>query len=143
MDGVPAASGGNEAPATAGGNVLPAAPVADNTAARSQAPARAMVQARPVMPPPGRRANDEAAADPTPAPVSGPANVKLLIKPWGTVYVDGVERGVSPPLKRLALPAGRHTVRVVNPNFRDRVIRIDASKAGANRINVDFAASSR
>jgi hypothetical protein len=143
MDGVPAASGGNEAPATAGGDVLPAAPVADNTAARSQAPARAMVQARPVVPPPGRRANDEAAADPTPAPVSGPANVKLLIKPWGTVYVDGVERGVSPPLKRLALPAGRHTVRVVNPNFRDRVIRIDASKAGANRINVDFAASSR
>jgi hypothetical protein len=142
-DRVPAASRGNEVAATARGDVLPPAPVADNTAVHSQSPARGMVQARPVAPPPGRRANDEAAAEPTPAPVSGSASVKLLIKPWGTVYVDGVERGVSPPLKRLALPAGRHTVRVVNPNFRDRVIRIDASKAGANRINVDFAASSR
>jgi hypothetical protein len=68
---------------------------------------------------------------------------RLLIKPWGTVYVDGVERGVSPPLKHLSLSPGKHTVRVVNPNFRDRVLRVEAGKHGAAHINVDFTAPSR
>lgn len=63
---------------------------------------------------------------------------KLMIKPWGTVYVDGSERGVSPPLKLLSLPAGQHTVRVVNPNFRDRVLRVSAGKHDWARIDVDF-----
>jgi hypothetical protein len=65
------------------------------------------------------------------------ASYRLLVKPWGTVYVDGVERGVSPPLKRLSLAAGRHTVRVVNPNYRDRVIRVETGR-GPGRIDVDF-----
>ncbi|MGZ5202058.1 MAG: PEGA domain-containing protein [Telluria sp.] len=63
---------------------------------------------------------------------------KLMIKPWGTVYVDGSERGVSPPLKLLSLPAGHHTVRIVNPSFRDRVIRVSAGKHDSARIDVDF-----
>jgi hypothetical protein len=63
---------------------------------------------------------------------------KLMIKPWGTVYVDGSERGVSPPLKLLSLPAGHHTVRVANPNFRDRVIRVSAGRHDSGRIQVDF-----
>jgi hypothetical protein len=79
-------------------------------------------------------------APPNAAPVT---DLKLVVKPWGTVYVDGVERGVSPPLKHLTLPPGRHTVRVVNSNYRDRVIHIDAGKTGASRIDVNFAASSR
>jgi hypothetical protein len=32
------------------------------------------------------------------------------------VPVDGVDRGASPPLKRLTLAPGQHTVRIVNPN---------------------------
>jgi hypothetical protein len=143
MAGMPAASGGNDVPAAAGSTVVPAAPVADNTAVPAPPAAWGMSPARPAALPPAGRAHDGAAADPAPAPVSGSASVKLLIKPWGTVYVDGVERGVSPPLKRLALPPGRHTVRVVNPNYRDRVIRIDAGKSSANRLDVDFSASSR
>jgi hypothetical protein len=63
---------------------------------------------------------------------------RLMIKPWGTVYVDGSERGVSPPLKLLSLPAGQHTVRIVNPNFRDRVLRVSAGKHDSGRIDVDF-----
>jgi hypothetical protein len=59
------------------------------------------------------------------------------------VYVDGVERGVSPPLKHLSLSPGKHTLRVVNPNFRDRVLRVEAGKHGAGHINVDFTAPSR
>jgi hypothetical protein len=107
----------------------------------------------PVHPAPGAPVQRETRLQPVPqrpAPAdsgsAGPrhgeaASYRLLIKPWGTVYVDGVERGVSPPLKRLDLPAGRHTVRVVNPNFRDRVIRVDAGKQGPGRIDVDFTAA--
>jgi hypothetical protein len=67
---------------------------------------------------------------------------KLLIKPWGTVYVNGVERGVSPPLKRLVLPAGEHTVRLVNPNFPDRVIKLASGKTRSGTIAHNFAARS-
>ncbi len=41
--------------------------------------------------------------------------LKLDIKPWGTVAVDGVSRGISPPLKQLTLSVGKHTIEVANP----------------------------
>jgi hypothetical protein len=54
--------------------------------------------------------------------------------------VDGVDRGVSPPIKRLQLAPGRHTVRVTNPNFQERVLEVDTA-AGDGRIVVDFSAA--
>ena len=65
---------------------------------------------------------------------------RLQIQPWGTVYVDGVDRGVSPPVKRLVLAPGRHTIRVANPNFRERVLEIDTA-SGDGRIAVDFSSA--
>ena len=62
---------------------------------------------------------------------------KLRIQPWGVVYVDGVDRGVSPPVKRLELTPGRHAIRVTNPNFHDRVLEVDTA-SGDGRIHVDF-----
>jgi hypothetical protein len=92
------------------------------------------------------------AATPEPAPAgsadtaaaeAATVSYKLLVRPWGTVYVNGVERGVSPPLKRLALPPGQHTIRIVNPNFPDRVIKLDTSKNRSGRITHNFSARSR
>jgi hypothetical protein len=51
--------------------------------------------------------------------------------------VDGVDRGVSPPVKRLVLAPGRHTIRVANPNFHDRVLEVDTAR-GDGRIAIDF-----
>jgi hypothetical protein len=62
---------------------------------------------------------------------------KLQIQPWGVVYVDDVDRGVSPPVKRLVLAPGRHTIRVTNPNFHDRVLEVDTA-SGDGQITVDF-----
>jgi hypothetical protein len=70
------------------------------------------------------------------APNTGAA-YKLQIQPWGVVYVDGVDRGVSPPVKRLVLAPGRHTIRVANPNFHDRVLEVDTAR-GDGRIAIDF-----
>ena len=67
---------------------------------------------------------------------------KLNILPWGVVYVDDVDRGVSPPVKRLTLTPGRHAIRVTNPNFHDRVLEVDTA-SGDGQITVDFNAEPR
>jgi serine/threonine-protein kinase len=36
--------------------------------------------------------------------------------PWAKVYIDGDYRGET-PIQELALPAGRHRVRLVNPSM--------------------------
>jgi hypothetical protein len=77
------------------------------------------------------------------APASGKTEYKVMIKPWGTLYVDGQDRGVSPPVKRLVLAAGRHTVRIVNPAYPDRVLRIDAGRTASGKIAHDFSTASR
>jgi hypothetical protein len=124
-------------------NVAPAQ-AAQAQAQPAQAPAEQVAPAEaPAAQPPAAR--KPAIAAPRRAAVASAAatdddvtTYKLMIKPWGTVYVDGSERGVSPPLKMLTLPAGDHTVRIVNPNFRDRVIRVSAGKHDSGRIAVDF-----
>ena len=65
---------------------------------------------------------------------------KLLIKPWGTVYVNGVDRGVSPPVKRLTLGQGQHTIRIVNPNFAEHMMTVNAGGAESATIEHDFTA---
>ncbi len=67
-------------------------------------------------------------------------NYKLAIKPWGTVSVDGEEKGVSPPLKRLLLTPGKHTIKVVNPNFPDQVMEVESGRSRFGTIEHDFSA---
>lgn len=76
-------------------------------------------------------------------PASGTAKetgaMRLLIKPWGTVLVDGVSKGVSPPLKSLVLPEGKHQIRVVNSHYRDHVVDVVITRRKTVRIEHDFA----
>jgi len=85
-----------------------------------------------------------AQAQPLPGVVVTPnGNVyRLQIQPWGVVYVDGVDRGVSPPVKRLTLTPGRHTIRITNPNFHERVLDVDTA-TGNGQIVVDFTEEAR
>ncbi len=67
-----------------------------------------------------RRRNESATA----AVAVKDGTVNLAITPWGEVYVDGVARGVSPPLTQVALPPGAHTIEIRNnssPPFTARV----------------------
>ena len=43
--------------------------------------------------------------------------VQLAVSPWGQVEVDGKPMGISPPLTRLTLSSGRHTITVRNTDF--------------------------
>ncbi|ARU31224.1 hypothetical protein CAP31_05700 [Sulfuriferula sp. AH1] len=45
------------------------------------------------------------------------ALVSFAILPWGTIYIDGKEMGVSPPLKKLTVAAGKHKIEIRNLNF--------------------------
>jgi hypothetical protein len=55
--------------------------------------------------------------------------VKVDVQPWGEIFVDGISRGVSPPLKTLNLAAGRHTVEVRNAGLAPYRVTIEL-KAG-------------
>jgi hypothetical protein len=82
---------------------------------------------------------------PTKSPSPGSSSIRatgtvqLNIKPWGTVSVDGISKGVSPPLKKLTLTEGRHTIKITNPNFSSRTIEIDISKNRTDNIEYDFS----
>lgn len=69
--------------------------------------------------------------------------LRVNIKPWGSIIVDGVEMGVSPPLKELKLPEGRHRVTVRNPNFSDKTLEIAVSGNSIAPIEHDFSSNSR
>jgi serine/threonine-protein kinase len=43
--------------------------------------------------------------------------VQLAVSPWGQVEVDGKPMGTSPPLARLTLTSGNHTITVRNTDF--------------------------
>jgi hypothetical protein len=79
-----------------------------------------------------------ASASASEKPESAMVAVKLIVKPWGNVFVDGMYRGVSPPLKTLMLPSGKHQVRIDNPNFPAHIMEMDASDKKKVKIEYDF-----
>ncbi|QYG03492.1 MULTISPECIES: hypothetical protein [Massilia] len=62
----------------------------------------------------------------------------LAVKPWGTILVDGVARGASPPLRRITLPPGEHTIRIVNPSFPEHTVTVHSVEGQAGTIELDF-----
>jgi hypothetical protein len=133
---LPQESGGaqpaTDAPAPTAGADAPAPSAPD------PAPVLVPVPVTGGTPVPGVQVNpghhEQVAAATVPA---GGATYKLQIKPWGIVYVDDVDKGVSPPVKRLVLPPGKHMIRVANPNFQERALQVDTSEGDAV-IGVDF-----
>jgi hypothetical protein len=117
-------------------------PVVVPAAAPEIAPAPETAPA--ISPAPVIVAETPAAAAPatnTVAPAATTATYRLNVKPWGTIYVDGTRRGVSPPLKRLVLPAGHHTVMVENPGFADHIVEINSASGATGTIAHDFPAA--
>jgi hypothetical protein len=112
-------------PASAAGSVAATPPRAVPARSAAGAPAHGAIQvARTAV---------------LPDAVPGHAIYQLQIKPWGNVFVDGVDRGASPPVKRLALTPGRHTIRITNPQYRDSVLEFDSAQTTSNgKIIIDF-----
>jgi hypothetical protein len=64
--------------------------------------------------------------------------LELAITPWGTVFVDGEERGASPPLRVLDIAPGAHTVVIHNGGFAPHVERVVVKAGEATRIRHRF-----
>jgi non-specific serine/threonine protein kinase len=110
--------------------------VADNTEAATPAvPATATPAATPAE----AAKSTVAAVDPA-APKPNGA-VSLAVLPWANVYVDGVQRGVSPPLKKLMLPEGSHQIKIQNPNFPEYVVRVTVDAHKAITVSRDFSSA--
>ncbi len=99
-----------------------AASVAAPTPAVAAAPAPA-ARASTALSPRERRAREtrerETRSAGATAPAAPPATGQLMlaISPWGEIEVDGAPAGTSPPLNRLSLPEGNHTITVRNADF--------------------------
>ena len=67
---------------------------------------------------------------------------RVQVKPWADLYVDGVAKGPTPPLKRLVLPEGKHQIKLVNPNYPDHTIEVTVNaKKRFGVIDYDFTSS--
>ncbi len=61
--------------------------------------------------------------------VTGTLRVEL-IGGWGTVFVNGLEKGTVPPVLSLGLPAGQHDIEIRNPAMatEKRLVTVNAGK---------------
>ncbi|WP_418130281.1 serine/threonine-protein kinase [Variovorax sp. 375MFSha3.1] len=96
----------------------PSVPVAPGT----QPPGTTVAGATPGTP----------GATATPPAAPGMGRVLFNVRPWGQVFVDGADRGVSPPLKSLSLRPGIYNIEVRNGDlevYRQRVTVQDSKSA--------------
>ncbi|KAB2313987.1 serine/threonine protein kinase [Betaproteobacteria bacterium SCN2] len=77
----------------------------------------------PTQPPPP--APLPAAKESPAAAASAKATLSLAITPWGEVFVDGKMAGISPPLTRLELPPGAHTIEIRNGTFASHRVKVN------------------
>jgi hypothetical protein len=66
--------------------------------------------------------------------------VRVDVRPWGEVFVNGVTRGVSPPLKSLALTPGTYEIRIVNGDLPAKRLQITVKAGEAASISHTFSA---
>jgi len=86
----------------------------------------------------GRRSMPVAGGD-SPALSKGAVNIR--VRPWGLVAVDGRPMGASPPLQRIWLPVGKHTVLLTHPRGTNFATEIMVAESGVVEVVHDFAAS--
>ncbi len=66
--------------------------------------------------------------------------VPVDVRPWGEVFVNGASRGVSPPLKSLALPPGTYQIRIVNGDLPIGQFQLTVKQGASARIAHTFSA---
>ena len=69
---------------------------------------------------------------------TGTAVVNFALSPWGEIYIDGKEAGISPPLKKLTIPAGKHKIEVRNAQLQPYSEIIDLKAASSISIKHIF-----
>ena len=69
-----------------------------------------------------------------------PATLTFAIKPLGEIYLDGEFKGTSPPLSRLSLPPGAHSVEIRNGRFKPVTVDLNLEPGEEMQIKHTFIA---
>lgn len=114
---------------TAQGSAPEAAPTGERGAAAAMSAEAPVGSAPPAPASPAMPTEPAAAAaapipeaaapaqDEAPKPKPVPVLVRLDIRPWGEVWINGVARGISPPVKELRLIPGKYQVVLRNADL--------------------------
>ncbi len=70
-----------------------------------------------------------------------PAVIALAVKPRGEVFVDGVSRGRTPPLKSVEIPAGKHVISLRHPGFAPVDLQLDLKAGERMTVSHTFTAA--
>lgn len=68
----------------------------------------------------------------------GNGTINIAVKPWGEVIVDGENKGVSPPLRKITVPEGKHRVEVNNPGFPSYSAEVEVAKNKSITVSYQF-----
>lgn len=120
--------------------VVEPGPLPDNTAAGSAAlPAEPESEETPGPDAAAAAAAAEPAAPASqPPPQVAPVTVRVAVRPWGEVLVNGRSRGVSPPLRELSLPPGRYQVTVRNASAGEHRMTLTVAPGRPASITHEF-----
>lgn len=99
----------------------PGATRSDSAALRARAPVATANDLR------ASKREDSSAVAPTVAAAASNGDLQLAVTPWGEVEVDGVAQGSTPPLTRLNLSEGPHTVTLRNADFPPHQVQVQVS----------------
>jgi len=69
--------------------------------------------------------------------------VRVTVRPWGHIAIDGQERGTTPMARPLAVTAGRHRVTIDNDYYEplEREIAVPAGdESSPMAVDIDLAA---
>jgi hypothetical protein len=67
-------------------------------------------------------------------------NIQLRVSPWANVNLNGKRLGVTPPLTEIKLPAGSHTIDLINPGFETVRKSLKVEPGQTTTITHDFDA---
>jgi class 3 adenylate cyclase len=112
-------------------------PTAESVVAPASKPARSAHAGPAPAAEPRSSASSATASGGAAAPASAGA-LNFVILPWGEVFVDGRSRGVSPPLRKLEVSAGKHTVEIRNGPFPSHKEQIEVRPGEQLRIRHKF-----
>ncbi|MGE5131195.1 MAG: PEGA domain-containing protein [Sphingomonadaceae bacterium] len=112
-------------------------------APRTPAPAapEPKIEAPPTPAPQAKAEEPKPETAPKPKPAAPkPASIRFHIKPEGFVYIDGVAKGRTPPLTRIEITPGRHSVEVRHGEYPPLKLRVNLGRAEEMTVTHSFVA---
>ena len=103
---------------------LPAATTPSQQTTEAGKAARPATKAKSPSPVAPKSKDARTAATTAPAAAVLTGTLQLAISPWGQVDVNGAPAGTTPPLTRLTLPEGTHTITVRNEDFPPMTVTV-------------------